>query len=169
MPPTPEDTIQRTVFSIQVDSLIAKDLSENMSRLSTQEDEILLFSYLSHNSIITQHHLSEVITFTKEQNKYNFNISFDKLEEADHISFFLIELDEEQVSPHLNEQCARTVQATGFPKRFDHQRLDSLLGDDDLLGMQSMSLSDCYGPVELTFRGRQLFDPYQYQLYLECK
>lgn len=165
-PKTGNLSIQKSVSSIQIDSLKVADLSENMSRLSTQEDEIYLFCFLSNGHTISASHRSPLLTFTKSTRTHLLDIQFSQLQATDRLSFFLIELDEQTLSADIQKHCAEAVQQSGFPNNFDHPRLDSLIGDDDLLGMRSLSIQACHGPSTITFKGRQLFDAFEYTLHL---
>ena len=159
---------QKAASSIQLDSLLVLDLSEDMSRLSTQEDEIVLLVYLSQNGVIRDSWQSPLYTFTLRHNKHALSHRFQALQAADRLSFFLIELDEEQFSPDVLERCAAAVKAPHFPHQFDPPRLDSLIGDDDLLGMRSITPQTQVGSQIIRFKGRQLFDAFEYQLHLRA-
>lgn len=165
-PQTKDLSTQRKVTSIRVDSLKVEDLSENMSRLSTQEDEIYLFCFLSNDSTIHKIKSSSLLPFTKSIRTHSLDLQFSDLQATDRLSFFLIELDEDALSDSLIDHCSKAVQQQGFPRNFDHPKLDSLIGDDDLLGMRSLPANECWGPIKLTFQGRQLFDPFKYILFL---
>ncbi|MEL6972148.1 MAG: hypothetical protein AAFZ63_07815 [Bacteroidota bacterium] len=158
-------TTQRTLKSIQLDSLVVEDLSEDMSRLSTQVDEIFLLAFWHNDSLIHAFRQSPMLEFSKVNPLHSLNMPFTTTSGDDRLSCFLIELDEEQLSGQVGELCAQALFAPNFPQQFNQERLDSLIGDDDLLGMQSIRPAAIAAPQRLTFRGRQLFDPFVYYLY----
>lgn len=165
-PKTVELPTKRTVNSIRIDSLKVEDLSENMSRLSTQEDEIYLFCFLSNGSTVRKIQSSSMLPFTEVIRSHSLDLHFPDLQATDRLSFFLIELDEDTLSDNVLDHCRNVVQQPGFPRNFDHPKLDSLIGDDDLLGMRTITLDNAWGPTLISFQGRQLFDPFEYTLYL---
>ncbi|MEL7424750.1 MAG: hypothetical protein AAFN81_17310 [Bacteroidota bacterium] len=158
-------TPQRTLKSIQLDSLAVEDLSEDMSRLSTQVDEIFLLAFWHNDSLIHAFRQSPMLEFSKANPVHPLSMPFTATSSNDRLSCFLIELDEEQLSGQVGELCSQALFAPNFPQQFNQERLDSLIGDDDLLGMQSIRPSAIEAPQRLTFRGRQLFDPFVYRLY----
>ena len=63
-------------------------------------------------------------------------------------------------SCQTQQQVVSTTQRT-----LKSVQLDSLIGDDDLLGLQTIVPSIMTSTLPLIFRGRQLFDPFVYRLY----
>ena len=161
--------VQRTVKSIQLDSLVAEDLSENMSRLSTQEDEVTVLAYIWQRQQIRAFQQAPLLTFTATQPTQLLGLRFNELLPEDRISIFLIELDEEQPSDDWQALCAAAILKPGFPQHFEHAQLDSLLGDDDLLAVHTQLVLTTSAQQKITLRGRQLFDPFVYHLYLNAE
>ena len=158
-------TVQRTIKFVQLDSLVVEDLSEDMSRLSTQEDEIYLLAFWHNDSLIYSYQQSPLLEFSRTTPSYPLEMEFSPQHSNDRLTCFLIELDEEQLSGQIGEYCAQAIKAPNFPMQFQQDHLDSLIGDDDLLGMRTIKPAAAATPNRLTFRGRQLFDPFVYHLY----
>lgn len=154
------------VAKIYLDSLVVKDLSEDMSRISTHQDEIFLFTFLHRQKEILQQHKTHQLVFSKETFMLPINLLIEPPEESDHCTFFLVELDNETLPPEVDSLLANWVQQSAFLKKFNFLQADSLLGHDDLLGMQSYLVRDLPKLRPLSFSGRQLFDRFVYELYL---
>jgi hypothetical protein len=84
-------------------------------------------------------------------------------------TFFLIELDHESLPHAVDSLLINWVGESSFPANFNLLQADSLLGDDDLLGMQSYLVSDLPRLSTLVFSGRQLFDRFVYELYFRSE
>lgn len=166
---TPVITERQLVTKIHLDSLVVKDLSEDMSRISTQEDEIFLFTFLHQNNEILRVFKTPQLIFTKRELKFSINHLLMPSEETNRCTFFLVELDHESLPHAVDSLLIDWVRQPSFPANFNLFQADSLLGDDDLLGMQSYLTSDLPGLSPLVFSGRQLFDRFVYELYFRSE
>ncbi len=153
------------IAKIYMDSLVVKDLSEDMSRISTHQDEIFLFTFLHRQKEILQQDKTPQLVFSKDTFMFPIDLLLVPPKESDRCTFFLVELDNETLPYEVDSLLASWVQQSTFPQKFNFLQADSLLGHDDLLGMQSYFTRDLPELNPLIFSGRQLFDRFVYELY----
>lgn len=152
-------------FTLSIEQLIAKDISENKSQISTMEDEIYLFIFQTRDQQIVTKWQSPLWLFTAERDQQLFSMEFDQLESDDQLSFFLLELDNDSLSNKVIQQLENWVRSDAFPATFDQLKADNEIGHDDLLDMQSFSCATLDQNKPIIFSGLQLFDRYRYELY----
>jgi hypothetical protein len=144
--------------------LTAKDLSENVNRLSTQDDELILLVYTQGSAeqlptIVFQ----EYFVLDSEQRVKEIRLG-EEVRLKQEITLVLIEMDSklsiQQVEPVVRLNLDAML---AFDQKSQPQGLQSLLGDDDLLGAIKLETADLHPHgKEIEFKGRRLFDSYHY-------
>jgi hypothetical protein len=139
-----EKNISTTVLPIHstTDSLFlivqSSNLSEDMSSLSSNNDEVAIFIYSFTDSIIHNPPVfSANFVLTKNQMADTFNITSLKNNFSQTMILFLLELDTErsiqEMAPLLPTHCKKIIQA--YTDR-NYLEIENYLGDDDVLGIQ---------------------------------
>lgn len=163
------------VHGIELYELKVLNLSENMSALSTGSDEIYLLSYLlkKNNTEIQilkeyTHRLNFDSTNTQYQLKDRLLVNDSGLEQL-YLVCSLVELDEPDSKAFVKKQLEAFITTGAFFKSIDHLQVDSLIGYDDFLGLKFRSISAFQKKQEheFQFKGLQLFDKYDYRLYIK--
>lgn len=145
-------------------SLQAIALSEDMSSLSTQEDEIHLFAFQIREGQVLQSYQSPLCLFNAKDSVHLVALNFKQIEKEDELSFFLIELDNEQLNDQLFPYCQQLVINNTYATTLDMDTVHRAFGHDDLLGLRRLKASEANIPFAITFKGLQLFDRFEYRL-----
>ncbi len=174
---TPQKVLKKTTKTLPVYrsskndlniSINAIDLSEDMSLLSTKNDEVLILIYTFTNSgVLDSPVLSKELVFDKRIRLKEVEFSPNKNLLKDGGLFFLIEKDSEatieQLDPIIRIHYQKIIRA--FESK-DYLEIERYLGDDDLLGVQVIpELGNT--PIQLKFSGTHKLDSYDYQITLE--
>lgn len=160
--------VQKPVSTIQLKTLVANDLSEDATRLSSKNDEIVLITVRSTGEEVISTTINADLVFNDSVRSHAIDHTFRDFTAEEQLSFFLLEIDEEAWNSEQAEQCAAWAIKPDFLANFYLLEADTLLGDNDLLGMEVILLNDTNNCQNLTFNGRQLFDRYDYRLELTC-
>jgi len=126
--------------------LLAKNLSEDMA-LTTMNDEVLLFFSIveKKREIWEEQHRIDFLPFT-------FNKKMDHRELSDSLLlksfspesiavFGLVELDEENSETKVRKVLQEFLSSGRFLKNLDFREMNTLLGDDDFLGLRHYPLN----------------------------
>lgn len=144
--------------------ITATNLSEDGSLLSSNEDELLflLFEY-AHNrpdGLIVE------ATFTFDQTNRTFTTTVEAIGSDTHMLVVLVELDStrpsDQISDQVKNHHAALLRAY---KMHDLAMIETILDDDDLLGIQVLDSSD----REINFNGSWRMDRYAYRINLVAR
>lgn len=160
-------------ISVPSTAIILQQLQvDNFSETLTGNDEILLsiFFMIERNG---QYSIEQAIhhpphTFSKEGEILELSDEFLLSNfPSDAICVFtLVELDEEDSTRRV-EKALDTYLTTGdFLVKVDQKAINTLLVGDDLLGLQFFEINSFKKgqPLKIIFKGRHLFDRYQYVL-----
>lgn len=152
-----------TSFTIK---LTAIDLSENVSRLSTNNDEIILLIYQdSAGQQIPDllHKAYFIIDSTNSTKNLSFHFEYT---EKSKLTFVLLEMDSrknlQQIEPIIRMNLYRIIEARRIRNT---EFIHTILADDDLLGIRQI---DSYlwvtGNLPILFKGYHLFDSWEYKI-----
>jgi hypothetical protein len=150
--------------SIRV-TITALNLSEDMSRLSSNNDELLFMIYEVKDSLMLDPFLLyERFIFNDSIRSKQF--SFRKQKEGYTLLVILIEQDEdipmERLDPVVRTHHADILEVF---RRRDYIQIEKYLGDEDILGMEYVTLSEV-NQSTLTFKGVYRLDRYHYEIFL---
>jgi hypothetical protein len=156
------------------DSIIWKvtayNLSEDMSVLSTQNDEILIFVYeLNENKSNLDKPLAvQSFTLTKEKNTKIFTTNR-VVFLGKKLLFVLFEQDSENTINQI-DNAFRTnyTQIINEFKSKNYSGLEELIGDDDLLGVRIINNFQCTGKIDFNFNRVYKLDRYDYRIEIIC-
>lgn len=139
------------------------NLSEDLSRLASQDDEILLLAYKSQD-ILTSPAIMEYLTFDKKHMLFEVPINKDDFID-DELILFILEIDTER-RPNEIEKIVRKNVLALKNEFLKNNRIDinKILGDDDMLGVlrinkEKLELSQTYNII-----GTHKMDRYEYEL-----
>lgn len=164
------DSIESQVYLCR---LVALDLTEDVSIMSTRNDELVVLVYRDslnqkYPDLIYQDYF--VIDSLRTIKKFSL---YDTILKNSNFTFILIEVDTRKTLAQiesivkLNFDDILKAQFSGNSKVLNH-----LFGDDDLIGIEKIPTSDlkCKN-VAIEFKGIHLFDSYKYQLKIKnnCK
>ncbi len=163
----PETITSAPAQKFKVD-IRAENLSENGTKVSTQNDEIVFLIYLvsPDTGATPELLLSEYAVFDSLHSAYTFEADL-KPSAAGELYFVLVEIDsdknKEQVEPVVRLNL-RTI-AAAYALR-DPGKWIIYLGDDDLLGIKTMNVEELNEGQggRLTMEGMKLLDAYKYSL-----
>jgi len=156
---------------IILESIECINLSENMSRLSTHEDEVLIkidvLQNRGSNCKILDKVRTEVNVFTKKNAVYELNEVVEINEAVDEIVVSLIELDESGNEDRIVEiSDSLLLECTFLNDEIDFVEIDSLFGYDDFLGIAQIKMQHEFSNDSnvQTIKGMQLFDRFEYTI-----
>ena len=146
-------------------SLTAENLSEDVSKLSTQNDEIVLLAYAVNNNDSAQAPpiLCEYAIFDSLQMKYDFISDSIVSSFKGDLAFVLVEMDDDEVKEQV--EIVVTPNLSKISKAFkdnDAATLTNYLGDNDLLGITFVGNSKKQKPIVIS--GVHMLDSYKYVL-----
>lgn len=144
--------------------ILGINLSEDGSRLSSNNDELLILVYNSAivPTISSPLFMTYVILDTE---KRKANIEIDKSLIDKNLIFTLVEVDTEKniedIASLVTQNLSELMEA--------HQNQDriaqiEILGDDDLLGIKKISKGELYMPFSFTIKGVHKIDRYEYRV-----
>lgn len=144
------------------------DLSEDLSVVSSKDDELILMIYPYNDASILSVPLvlRELKTDVNHRNK---SITIDSLYPgAEQWILFLLERDSErsleQIDPVLRIHFRKIIEE--FEKR-DYYGIENYLEDEDVLGYAVFATSELIAGKPLSFKGIYKMDGYHYQLLLQ--
>lgn len=149
--------------------LTAYDLTEDVSQFSTKNDELMLFVYIDsmnnqYPKLIYQDYF--VIDSLHKTKIFALN---DSNMYGSMLTFVLIEIDSrknlKQIEPVVR---LNLVDLTDTTQNIDIKSINELFGDDDLLGIKRIPLSELSKKdFILDFKGIHLFDSYNYRIEIK--
>jgi len=145
-------------------SITAKNLSEDMSRFSSGEDELLLLLFENDSIQLSDPILIQKFNFSTIDSTQRVQISY---RESNELVLFLLELDsdtpEVQIVPIIRIQYLKILEA--FRER-NYNKLEQFLGDEDILGIEKIDINR---QQHLQLKGRYKLDKYSYELSFSIK
>lgn len=150
-------------------TLHAINLSEDLSRLSSGNDEILLLIYQCLDTTILDYPVfSEQLLFTDTDRVKKINFKSQDISTENSLLIILIERDSEtpleQLDPIIRIQLSRLLSAFGSN---DYLELEKYLGDEDLLGMKFLHNFKLHPQANFSFEGIQKLDKFEYQVSID--
>ena len=159
-----------------INELEGHNLSEDMSIFSTHNDEITFFSYLfreSANSFdMIEEQMFDGLKFDSLNLVHSLDHTFDfPVTGNDGLiaAFVLIEMDNNGTEEKIADVLRTELASGSFLKHVDHVNLDTLIGDDDFLGLRHFDAGKLkQGELkEIRFSGLSMFDRYRYTFRIE--
>lgn len=154
---------KRDTVPIEIKAL---DLTEDMSRLSSNNDEVLLLIY----ELKTDNHLGESLCSNKKVLSISDNIlhsgfSTDHIAIGSSVLFLILEQDSEtaveQVDAIFRIHYAQILRA--FDSR-NYLEIEKYLGDEDLIGYKVIKEINHSVMLSFEFRGVYKLDSYHYRI-----
>ena len=147
----------------------AIDLSEDMSRLSTKNDEVILFVYeFTQNKELNQPLYVEKFILDLDRRSKNFQISKKDMINRDLI-LILIEQDSEasieQIDPVLRIHIDEIIDA--YEAR-NYSGIEKYIADDDILGIKLIEDFVCTSKLKFRFSDTYKMDRYDYLVNINC-
>lgn len=150
---------QGKISAIVLEKLTAENLSEDMNRVSSKNDEILLLCFLmDSNGNISTAWSSKYMFFESRGVAIDLN-QIINTNEADILKIFLIEQDTERTEKELEELISNNIGKT-------KAEFSKIIKDDDLLDLKSFDLNQAqfYKENKLKMWGVHIGDEYEYWL-----
>ena len=155
---------QGIVTEITFEKLTCSNLSEDMSRVSSKNDEILLLYFLmdSNENIITAWS-SEYMLFENRGVEVNLNQTV-IINDASILKIFLLEQDSERTESELLVLISSHIKKS-------KSEISEIIKDDDILDLKTFDLnqSQFYKENKLKIWGVHLGDEYEYWLDFSIK
>ncbi len=148
--------------------LLADNLTEDVSRVSSGNDEMLFLLYSTQDSLQSFQLIGkQLFVFDKSQKTHEQRIAAQWLKNEWLI--LLLEIDSERSVDELEAWVRQhlPIIVTAYRKKQTEQ-LRKLLGDEDLIAIELFP-ADSRLVKEFTFRGVHLFDEYQYRLKIQSE
>lgn len=147
----------------------AINLSEDMSRLSTKNDEILILLYELKDSLeLDQFLFSKQLKLDEKNRSKIVWFSTNKELSKSRLILFLIEQDSgtpmEQIDPVIRVHYRPIINAY---KSGDYLEIEKYLGDEDVLGIKTICELNTETPVQFSFNGIHKLDKYEYSISIE--
>lgn len=147
-------------------SIFSKDLSEDGTLMSSQNDELLLLIYewKDTNAILNAPVLFDSFVLDTAERNRTFHVSLDKQKKY---LLFLLELDDDNRTVEQLDPVIRIYRNTivNLYDRKKYSDLEKYLGDEDLLGYILFDVKN-EKSKQVEFKGRQSMDSYHYFLKL---
>lgn len=149
------------------------NLSEDMSTISTNSDEVVLNIFLLEQKedalAMVDYFYSPSLSFDQKGQSHSImdSLSVGTEKGKNLIAVFtLTELDEDDSVTKVQTILSDELLTGKFLNRIDAIHMDTILGFDDFLGMHYMFVDkmEKEKAFELKFKGRQLFDKFEYRL-----
>ena len=147
-------------------NILAHNLSEDLSVLASNNDEILflLFSLEDSKALSL---LSKYIIFDATNTKDNIPFDFEKLQSSD-LLFIMLEIDtDKEISEveRLVEQNLKPLQAA--IENQDRIAQKEILGDDDILGIKLITAEELSSLHKFRIQGFHKVDQFEYEFILK--
>ena len=156
----PQDSISLSIEAI--------DLSEDMSVLSTKNDEILLLIFEQQDSMeLSESLLSKRLKFDENKRFRQFTFTLDRRIVDSSLLLFLIEQDAEtpieQLEPIIRIHYSSIIEA--YSSR-NYLQIEKYLGDEDILGV--LHIRELVStPAQFRFQGVHKMDKFEYLIRIE--
>ena len=150
-------------------SIEAINLSEDMSRLSTKNDEILILIYELKDSLeLDQFLYNKHLKLDDKNRSKKVWLSTNRELSKSRLILFLIEQDSEtpieQIDPIIRVHYKQIINAY---KSGNYLKIEKYLGDEDVLGIKTISKLDSETPAQFNFKGIHKLDKYEYSVSIE--
>lgn len=155
----PSDSLKITVNGV--------NLSEDMSTLSSRNDEILVLLYSFDDTLkLREPILSEYFVLDSANRKKTMNIA--RPDRSSDALFILAELDTERSHDQLEKLIRKNFKAimSCLEKR-DLVTLKQFIGDDDIIGIKTINGNNLYNGTTFSFQGRYKLDKYLYRIEIK--
>lgn len=156
----------------KVESIEGLNLSEDMSTMSSLQDEIfckISFVEKENSSFkIIEDFQIPTMRFNSKKRIHSIDKSLSlKESKSQYVVFSLVELDTENSNESLHKIINEKIEEGIFLNFKSPLQIDTLIGDDDFLGMKYIDLfkPKKEGKQVVKISGRQLFDKYDYRIY----
>lgn len=153
-----------------IDSLVltieAIDLSEDVSTLSTKNDEVLLFIYeIKDSSKLGKSLFRKQLILDRTSRLKSIDFSFSKRLMNAELLFFLIEQDSEIPIEKIDRRVSNYYREiiAAFKAKKDLE-IEKYLGDDDVLGVKTITELKEGQTLQFSFKGMHRLDRYNYQI-----
>ena len=151
-------------ISIEINAV---DLSEDLNRLSTQNDEVLLFIYemVDSSDVLNEPIYYSELKFDTKNRVHQISTGISRTR---YLELLLIVLERdterpiEQIEPVIRVHYSKIEEAS---RNSDYNLMRKLLGDDDILGTKRVNLMTDE-EIKFQFHGIQKMDKYIYNLAL---
>lgn len=150
-------------------TLKAIDLTEDVSRLSTKNDELIILTYAYDIAYLNPRLVFQDYFKMDSLNQIQkFMLPMDLMRYSK-VVFMLIELDSnkslEETESIVTPKLEYIIDAD---KNREFKKIRKIIGDDDLIGVQEFSPTDLKRKgILLNFAGMHLFDSYKYELLVK--
>ena len=169
-----ENTTKESRETIKTNDRILKliissdDLSEDMSRLSSKNDEILLLFYkISDNPILDSPTHMEKFVFDKKEKNLK-SIFIPNIDKTKKFILFLLEQDSEtpieQLDSTIRINYKKLIEI--FNDK-DYMEIEKYLGDEDILGIKIIDFQNINSLKTINFQGVHRFDNYNYSIKIK--
>lgn len=153
----------QTFDSLSVKYVIhANNLSEDMSSISSKDDELLVLIYrMDYSEILSA---PVFTTQMKVDNQIPETSSVFKLYGAPNEKFIMILLEQDDMTPLQQMDPILRIHHLAILQAFEEKNrtlLETYLGDEDLLGMEQIELNPS-APLKLHVRGIHKMDRFDY-------
>ena len=138
----------------------AVNLSEDMSVLSSQNDEIivLFFNPSDSTDVPTRGQIAANI-FTKKSDHFSFELDSNL---SDTFVSVMIEEDSDAVSERIDSLVRHNIDSlTSYFEKNDYTQIRTILGDDDVLDIRTITYTDS---LTFTIQGIHKMDKYKYHV-----
>jgi hypothetical protein len=137
--------VTKAVLSDSVQLIVSStNLSEDMSSLSSNDDEVAVFIYNYSDSAITSKPVFSDY-FILNKNKMSYTIQYtDKITELNNnVIFFLLEVDSEKKLREIESEVRKNYKEliNAYYKK-DYTEIEKYIGDDDLMGIKKIENID---------------------------
>ena len=144
--------------------IVGINLSEDGSRLSSNNDELLVMIYKNgNNSIVSDSMFMTYIILDADKRKATVEIDSSLFEKD--IIFVLIEVDTEKeisdIASVVGKNLPTLIDAHKNQNRIE---VNEILGDDDLLGIRKISTQEFNSPFSFTISGVHKIDRFEYEI-----
>lgn len=149
--------------------IIANNLTEDMSSVSSKNDEVTVLVFEVNDSIKhTDLIYSASFTLTSSSNKKKVAWSNQLDLTGKNISILVIERDTDQNAEEIiSSISSKYFEITSFYKTNGNFKIEPLLGDNDIIGIKTLSNFENKNVFNFQFRGYFKLDKYEYLLSLK--
>lgn len=155
---------------IIIQSLNAVDISENLTSIATQNDEVFfMVSFIQENNktySIKDEVIFPELLFDSLNVRHEFKEKYD-IENIDYIIFSMVELDDYDSHEKTEKTLKEELILNGdFLNKIDKIKMDSIFSNDDFLGLKYLPKNKIKKntSIELKIKGSHLFDKYEYTI-----
>jgi hypothetical protein len=158
--PSNEKSVDSIGIADDLIKICAKNLSEDMSLLATQNDEIILLLFPHSSASVPTKGLIVSKIFTKDNNCY-----ISKLDSTTvgSLTLVLLEQDSDATLTVIDSVVRNNIDSlTAYYRKSDYTKIRSVLGDDDVLGIRNIWVGDSAFTTSII--GFHKMDKYEYSI-----